>query len=183
MTSHLISVVCACVLIIVSSTSAKNRKPTRKTIKNTAIKNTAVTEFKVDWCRQRMSRYDWKSRLKSCLDRIQWESTTQSRSSLETDPQYSYISLDIKSAGYYSKVIIQTVSKTRLKKTVGGDYFRVYIRGPSNLTATVTDHHDGTYEALFLVMVPGIYEITVILDYTMCKGIKDPPIDWFRRGE
>lgn len=101
---------------------------------------------------------------------------------LDTDTRLSYVNLDIKPAGYYSKAIIQTVTSTRHRKTIGGDFYRVYIRGPTSVTATVIDRHDGSYEAIFLVMVPGFYSLTAILDYTMCRGIKDPPMDWFKQG-
>lgn len=103
---------------------------------------------------------------------------------METDPKSSYVKeLDIKPAGYFSKIVIQTVLRNKIKKKIGGDFFRAYISGPSSLTATVIDHNDGTYELLFLVMVPGRYKVQVILDYTQCEGIKDPPQDWFARGK
>lgn len=179
--THLIAFICACVLIPASQTLATQRNPTKKTLA-IPVMHSATTDFKVDWCRQRMSRYDFKSRLQSCWNKFAWESPVDPFA-LDTDPRYSYVTLDIKPAGYYSKVNIQTVTRTRRKKTNGGDFFRVYIQGPSNMAATVIDRHDGSYEALFLVMVPGIYMITVILDYTMCKGIKDPPMDWFYQGK
>lgn len=177
---RMIAVVCACVLMITTDTLAKQRNPAKKAL---AIAETHrdTAEFKVNWCRQRMSRYDFKSRLQSCLNEIPWESAQQP-SFLDTDPGFTYITLNIKPAGHYSSAIIQSVSKLGQKKTIGGDAFRVYVKGPTSLSATVIDRHDGTYEAFFLVMVPGIYSITVILDYTMCKGIKDPPFDWFARG-
>ena len=40
-------------------------------------------------------------------------------------------------------------------------------------------HNKGTYEALFLFMKPGIYQLSISLDYSLCDGFEDPPRDWF----
>ena len=58
----------------------------------------------------------------------------------------------------------------------------MYLEGPSYLAGTVFDHNDGTYEVLFLIKEPGVYKINMILDYTLCDGLIDPPIDWFQNG-
>lgn len=68
-------------------------------------------------------------------------------------------------------------------KTFGGDSWRVYLRqGPSSLAPVVLDHTNGLYEVLFLVLEPGLYSAQVYLDYTLCDGFRDPPIDWFKIG-
>ena len=46
----------------------------------------------------------------------------------------------------------------------------------------VTDNDDGTYEVMFLALEPGNYSARVFLDYTLCEGFRDPPDDWFMRG-
>lgn len=174
--AYWIALVCTCVLTVPTPCQTSALAP-----QHDPAMHSATRDFKVDWCLQRMSRYDFKSKLQSCWNKIAWESPIESNY-LDTDVGFSYVNLDIKPAGYYSKAIIQTVTRTRIRKTTGGDFYRVHIQGPSSVTASVIDRHDGSYEAMFLVMVPGIYTITVILDYTMCRGIKDPPFDWFKRG-
>ena len=73
-------------------------------------------------------------------------------------------------------------SDGNLKRT-GGDSWRVYIRqGPASLVPMVTDNDDGTYEVMFLALEPGNYSAQVFLDYTLCDGFRDPPEDWFMRG-
>ena len=32
-------------------------------------------------------------------------------------------------------------------------------------------------------MEPGEYKINMILDYTLCDGLIDPPMDWFKNGK
>lgn len=59
----------------------------------------------------------------------------------------------------------------------------MYLDGPSYLAGTVFDHNNGVYEVLFLIMEPGAYKVNMILDYTMCDGLIDPPMDWFRNGQ
>ena len=73
-------------------------------------------------------------------------------------------------------------SDGNLKRT-GGDSWRVYIRqGPASLAPIVTDNDDGTYEVMFLSLEPGNYSAQVFLDYTLCDGFRDPPEDWFIKG-
>ena len=73
-------------------------------------------------------------------------------------------------------------SDGNLKRT-GGDSWRVHIRqGPASLSPVVTDNDDGTYEVMFLVLEPGNYSAQVFLDYTLCDGFRDPPEDWFIKG-
>ena len=87
------------------------------------------------------------------------------------------------SLGEFSRFYIQSVtSDGRLKRT-GGDSWRVYIRqGPASLAPMVVDHNDGTYEVMFLALEPGNYSTQVFLDYTLCDGFRDPPEDWFVKG-
>ena len=68
-------------------------------------------------------------------------------------------------------------------KTDGGDSWRVYIRqGPASLAPAVLDLQNGLYEVLFLAAVPGRYYAQVILDYTLCDGLREPPAGWFVNG-
>lgn len=68
-------------------------------------------------------------------------------------------------------------------KTFGGDAWRVYIRqGPASIAPQVWDLENGMYEVLFLVMEPGNYSAQIILDFTLCDGLRDPPVDWFIIG-
>ncbi|XP_031565975.1 uncharacterized protein LOC116301111 [Actinia tenebrosa] len=86
---------------------------------------------------------------------------------------------DIRPAREFSRIFIQSRTKDGQIKRIGGDSWRVYLRGPSSIAATVFDHNNGTYEALFLVKEPGTYTLKVILDFSLCDGFRDPPIDWF----
>ena len=85
--------------------------------------------------------------------------------------------------GEYSRFSIQSQTKDGRPKTQGGDSWRVLIRGPSSISPTVVDHDNGTYEVLFLAMEAGVYAVNVTLDFTLCDGFKDPPVDWFIIGE
>ena len=68
-------------------------------------------------------------------------------------------------------------------KTFGGDAWRVYIRqGPSSLAPQVWDHGNGLYEVVFLAMEPGDYSAQITLDFTLCDGLRDPPVEWFVKG-
>ena len=103
---------------------------------------------------------------------------------IATSPAESEIfDVQIRPAGEYSRFFVQSRTNSARRKTIGGDSWRVYLEGPSNVAGTVFDHNNGIYEVLFLIMEPGAYKINMILDYTLCDGLIDPPVDWFRSGK
>ena len=144
-----------------------------------------LQDFRHEWLRQRRARVDWKSIIKPCADNMAWGLVKEhwgktNRSNATT----SFILLkDIRPAGEFSKVFIQSKTSDNRTKLIGGDTWRVYVRGPTSIAATVFDHSNGTYEALFLIMEPGVYQLMIYLDYSLCDGFKDPPRDWFIIGD
>ena len=141
-----------------------------------------VIDFKFAWCQMRMHRYEWKNLIGHCLTQVSWDAKPLDKK-LQTRASKSYVKkLDIKPVGFFSKIYIQSVSVKNENKTIGGDSWRVDIRGPSNMAATVYDKNNGVYEAVFLPEEPGLYRAEITLDYSLCKGFKDPPVDWFMRG-
>ena len=103
---------------------------------------------------------------------------------MATSPAESEIfDVQIRPAGEYSRFFVQSRTNSARRKAIGGDSWRVYLEGPSNVDGTVFDHNNGIYEVLFLIMEPGEYKINLILDYTLCDGLIDPPVDWFRSGK
>jgi len=120
--------------------------------------------------------------MESCKDDMAWNPVKWNKT-LRSDASISEIVLwDIRPAGEFSKFFIQSKTSDNRTKTIGGETWRVYVRGPSKLSATVIDHHNGIYEALFLIMEPGVYTLTINLDYSLCDGFRDPPHDWFSKG-
>lgn len=141
-------------------------------------------DFRSEWFRQRRARVDWRSMIRPCIDNLpwglvknQWGKTNRS-SAAASEIVYQ----GIKPAGEFSKIFIQSKTVNNQTKLIGGDTWRVYLRGPSSVAATVFDHQNGTYEALFLLTEPGIYQVLIFLDYSLCDGFKDPPPDWFIQG-
>lgn len=85
--------------------------------------------------------------------------------------------------GHFSRFYIQSVTKDGRIKTSGGDAWRIYVRqGPASLAPQVWDLNNGMYEVVFLVMEPGTYTAQITLDFTLCDGLREPPVDWFIRG-
>ena len=94
----------------------------------------------------------------------------------KTDVKASYISgRVIEASGDFSRVFIRTKNASGYLRTTGGDGWQVYLKGPSILTASVFDLGNGTYEVVFLPVVPGQYKLYASLIYTACIGIKKPP--------
>ena len=143
-----------------------------------------VEDFRRDWLRQRRARIDWPSVVKPCVENMAWGQVKDgwgkhNRSSANASDVTFW---DIRPAGEFSKIFIQSRTSDNRTKTIGGDSWRVYVRGPSSIAATVFDHNNGTYEALFLIMEPGVYQLMIYLDYSLCDGFRDPPRDWFIKG-
>ena len=143
-----------------------------------------LDDFRRDWFRQHRARVDWKSMLKPCINNTQWGLEKkywgkENRSSARTS---QVVYTDIRPAGEFSKIFIQSKTADNRTKLIGGDSWRVHLRGPSSLGATVFDHENGTYEILFLIMEPGNYQVVIFLDFSLCDGFKEPPADWFIKG-
>ena len=142
-----------------------------------------INEFQENWCRIHRARVDIDSILKPCFYNISWNGDSPSRE-LQTDAAKSFISLlDIRPAGQFSRFSIQTKTRNGELKVIGGDSWRVLLRGPATVSPTVFDHANGTYEFLFLVMDPGVYKLDITLDYSLCDGYRDPPKSWFIVGK
>jgi len=78
---------------------------------------------------------------------------------------------------------VDTYNNYGVLKTFGGDAVRVIFHGPDYIAATVFDLQNGSYDALALITNPGYYRVKVMLDYTQCEGLRDPPTEWYVKGE
>lgn len=91
--------------------------------------------------------------------------------------------MSVKPAGEHTKIKIETYGTDGSPKHIGGDAIRVTFRGQTTVAGNVWDLGNGEYEVLVLLMNPGVYLVDIRLDYTMCAGLKDPPIEWFVNGK
>ena len=142
-------------------------------------------DFKTDWCRIHQANIDWKNFLAPCYKHTKWmiKNKGWKNKMLRTSAAKSFISKwDIRPAGEFSRFFIQSKTTSNHTKKIGGDSWRIHIRGTSSVSATVFDHNNGSYEVLFLLMEAGFYQIEISLDYTLCDGFKDPPVDWYKKG-
>ena len=144
-----------------------------------------MQDFRHEWLLQRRARVDWKNIIKPCTDNMAWGLVKEhwgktNRSNVTTS---DIVFKDIRPAGEFSKIFIQSKTSDNRKKLTGGDTWRVFAGCPASIAATVFDHNNGTYEALFLITEPGVYKLMIYLDYSICDGFKDPPRDWFIRGD
>ena len=140
--------------------------------------------FEKNWCRQRTLRTDWRTYTHSCPSYTRHWAFDVWSDDFKTHPNLSYISgAEINPAGHFSKIYIQSVTVLNRTKTFGGDAWRMTVNGPADLVASVHDMENGTYQAMFLPMEPGTYSLKIVLDFTLCHGLKNPPPDWFSRGE
>lgn len=150
---------------------------------STVNRNT-LEDFGRDWCRMRKARIDWKRIREPCEGNTIYEDNLPGWNiENRTNPTESFVkSMDIRPAGQFSKLQIQTQTSDGRPKSVGGDYWRVFISGPTGFAPTVIDLGNGLYEILFLVLAPGNYCVSAVLDHSLCDGMKDPPDYWFISG-
>ena len=143
-----------------------------------------IEDFRRDWLRQRRARVDWQAIIKPCYDNMAWGQVKHGweKSNRSNASTSDVIFLDIRPAGEFSKIFIQSKTSDNRTKMIGGDTWRIHVRGPSSVAVTVFDHNNGTYEALFLITEPGVYQLMIYLDYSLCDGFRDPPRDWFIKG-
>ena len=140
-------------------------------------------DFQEQWCNAKKEIGNWRAMLHPCEGWLTWESRKSLSEGLETDAKRSFIAnMDVRPAGEFSRINIVTKSKMGLTKNIGGDSWRVKINGTSSISSKVIDLANGAYDVLFLIADQGVYFVHIYLDYTLCNGFRDPPVDWFRKG-
>ena len=149
------------------------------------VNRNSLEEFRNDWCRVRSAAINWELLEKTCQGNDKFGVYLSGWGmGNRTDPTKSFIPLmDIKPAGEFSRFGIQSQTSNGQPKTIGGDDWRVLIWGASAIAPTVIDHGNGTYEVLFLILEPGNYFASIVLDYSLCEGMKNPPDYWFMLGK
>lgn len=140
-----------------------------------------IDTFQKDLCRDRWSQMDWQSILRPCRFNTAFgkhKYDVQKR----TSPKWSHTtSLHFEKTGEFSKVTLQTRTGDGRNKDVGGDTWRMFVRGGDRVTPFISDLNNGVYEAQFIVFQPGLYKVEVVLESTLCEAFKDPPQDWLKR--
>ncbi|CAB4040435.1 Hypothetical predicted protein, partial [Paramuricea clavata] len=139
------------------------------------LMNNDEANFLRTWARVQRAQLDVDELLGSCKKCSENKCKNQDPYQ-RTDVKASSISGQIlQVSGDFSRVFIKTRNATGFYRTSGGDGWQVYLKGPSVLTASVFDLGNGTYEVVFLPVVPGEYKLYANLIYTACIGIKKPP--------
>ena len=162
-----------------------NEKPQKFSSHDKVFLERYANDFKTKWCRIHQAKLDWKKYLAPCAGHTKWgiEHAGWSNKKLKTSAANSFISKwDIRPAGEFSRFFIQSKTSSNYSKNIGGDSWRIHIKGTSSVSATIFDHNNGSYEVIFLLMEAGLYQIEINLDYTLCDGFKDPPADWYKKG-
>lgn len=142
----------------------------------------AQDKFQVELCRERWSRIDWEYILRPCQGVTSFGVHMLPKNWATNAILSKIVNMDIQKAGEYNKLTIQTVNDFGIRKTVGGDTWRVLITGPSSIQPIVHDMGNGEYEVPFLLIEPGLYKADVFMEGTLCNQYVDPPPDWFKKG-
>ena len=137
-----------------------------------------------NWCIEHDYRINWRRILEPCKNSTVWSRYKPywTQRNITTGWRSYVYGIDNRPAGQYSRFFIQSVAQDGTKKRTGGDSWRVHVRGEEYVPVTVVDQGNGVYEVFFLITEPGKYYADIVLDYTLCDGLKDPPVDWFIKG-
>lgn len=150
------------------------------------LMNDDEADFLRTWARVQRAQLDVGELLgacKSCVEGKHGPLCAHPDPFQKTDAKSSSISSEIiQPSGDFSRVFIKTRNASGYYRTSGGDGWQVYLKGPSYLTASVFDLGNGTYEVVFLPVIPGEYKLYANLIYTACIGIKKPPETHKRLG-
>ena len=97
-------------------------------------------EFMSSWCVQTKGRLDWNGIQSPCVGNTKWGVNKQFYTFRnQTSTKNSFLGLwEIKPAGEFSRIALQSVSLEGKNKEFGGDSWRVHVRGPSSVSPTVT---------------------------------------------
>ena len=61
-----------------------------------------------------------------------------------------------------------------VKLTITIFLLKVIFSGPANVSATVFDHGNGSYEAIALLVDPGYYTVIATIERSLCEGYREP---------
>ena len=130
--------------------------------------------------------FDWESILKPCKYNQSWQSAAEREKNERMRTNVSYtqmIAKDIRFDELPSTIVIQTYTDGGRRKKVGGDSWRATLTGTSQQMANVYDNMDGTYQVKFRIHENGKYKLEMVLELSMCDGLRDPPLRWFELGD
>ena len=129
--------------------------------------------------------FNWRRILADCQNDSVWlnEPARTKRRALRTLANKTEIIFQhLNSYGECSTIVMQTYTASGRKKKVGGDSWRATLRGTVSKLVFVFDKLDGTYELQFRIFEPGNYSVDLVLEHSICDGLKDPPFGWFAKG-
>ena len=83
--------------------------------------NPRLEDFRRDWLRQRRARVDWKSMMQSCKDDMVWRPVKWKKKERSAASTSEILFWDIRPAGEFSKIFIQSKTSDNRTKLIGGD--------------------------------------------------------------
>jgi len=139
-----------------------------------------ITQEKPVPCK--IKQVQWEKIISPCEDKMNWLTKLKSRKNITYAPKTVVTINEVTNTETY-KLKILTFNKEGVKKTIGGDLWLVKIKSTSiSFSIHLIDNMDGSYEGDFSTPQAGNYIIDIILQYSLCHGILDPPLDWFKLG-
>ena len=89
-----------------------------------------LDDFRRDWFRQHRARVDWKSILKPCINNTKWglEKKYWGKENRSSARNSEVVYQDIRPAGEFSKIFIQSKTADNRTKLIGGEIGRASCR-------------------------------------------------------
>ncbi|XP_065674293.1 uncharacterized protein LOC136091195 [Hydra vulgaris] len=101
----------------------------------------------------------------------------------KTDIKNCKINITMNSPGSKCYVFIESLNSCNISKHYGGDFWWMKIIGPTSFNVPLIDGNNGFYYQEFFLKLEGVYVVSLMLEFSNYDGLKDPPKDWFKKGD
>jgi len=141
-----------------------------------------IKHFKSEYIQRQLTPLSLEQISSPCMNRIDWVKRLRDRKNLTYAPN-TVVKLEKISKNETYKIELYTYDKIGKNKTFGGDSWLVKIKSDiTSFSIDLSDNLDGSYTSYFSLPQAGTYGVYIILEYSLCEGLLDPPLDFFKTG-
>ena len=123
----------------------------------------------------------WKQLLTSCEEKMFFQKHFNMSNITSAEESEIVLVRPINKTSLYLKLYSR--NKRKEYKTVGGDFWKITVYNKYiSFVVDMIDNNDGSYEAVIKSDRDGEYNIKLVLFFSDCEGLMDPPSNYFKIG-
>ena len=124
----------------------------------------------------------WKQLLASCDEKMFFQKHFNMSNITSTEESEPELLRSVNKTSLHLK--LYSKNKRKEYKTVGGDFWKVTVYNKYvSFVVDMIDNNDGSYEAVIKSDREGEYNIKLVLFFSDCEGLMDPPSNYFKIGK